>query len=390
LQHHSPSSEEEAAAIVRDAAARGARLAVEGGGTRSGLQRHNAETDRIATRGLAGVTLHEPSEMVISARAGTPLAMIETVLAEHGQHLPFEPMDHRAVYGTIGEPTIGAVAAGNISGPRRIQAGAARDSLIGLRFINGKGDLHRAGGRVMKNVTGLDLVKLQAGALGRLGLLTEATFKVLPRPRAATTLVLTGLKDDRAIEALAAALGSPFDVSGAAHRPGELGSVGQTFIRIENNPDSVDYRFGALANLLLPFGPVDRMDGQEHDRLWRDIRDVRDLADDPDAVIWRVSVKPSDGPLLVAELAAHRSVRALYDWGGGLVWLATGPDADAGALPLRALLTQLGGHARLERAPADLRARLGLLHPSSEAIRRLEDGIARALDPAGVFAAGGR
>ena len=244
---HRPRTESDVAEIVMDARAARTPLAIEGGNTRAGLGRPMQAPVTLSTSALSGITIYEPAEMVISARAGTPVSEIERALGEQGQMLPFEPMDHRALYGSAGDPTIGAVAACNISGPRRISSGAARDHLIGLRFVNGRAEAVKSGGRVMKNVTGLDLVKLVCGSHGTLGVITEVTFKLLPKPRRTATLVIEGLDDERAVACMSAALGSPFEISGAAHLPqGSIGESARTCLRIEHFPDSVAYRMEAL------------------------------------------------------------------------------------------------------------------------------------------------
>ena len=266
--------------MIAEAAARRTPLAVAGGATKEAVGRPAQTEATLSSAALTGVTLYEPAELVIAARAGTPLSEIVATLAGRGQQLPFEPMDHRVLLGSTGAPTIGAVAAANVSGPRRIMAGAARDSLIGVRFVNGQGEAVTSGGRVMKNVTGLDLVKLMAGSWGTLGFLTEVTFKVLPRPERVATLALSGLDDARAIAALCAAVASPFEVTGAAHLPAALdGAGGRTLLRIEGFSLSVDHRLDALRRLLKGFGAVDVVEGEAADALWRAVRDVAPLAE---------------------------------------------------------------------------------------------------------------
>src|SRR5947209_329451 len=315
----SPASEAEACNIIAEARAAKRPLAIEGGGTRAGLGRPAQVEATLSTKALGGITLYEPAELVIAAKTGTPLAEIEATLAARGQMLPFEPMDHRALLGTIGEPTIGGISACNISGPRRIQAGACRDHLIGVRLINGRGEIVKSGGRVMKNVTGLDLVKLNCGAYGTLGLLTELTYKVLPKPETAGTLALFGLDDARAIEAMSCALGSPFEVSAAAHLPAGIGSPQpRTLLRIENFAHSVDYRLRELQKLLAPFGDGLRLIEQEADALWRDIRNCLFFAEPRECAVWRVSSPPTRAASLVARLKRDLDFSHFHDWGGGL------------------------------------------------------------------------
>jgi glycolate oxidase FAD binding subunit len=381
-----PQSEREAAEMIRAAGAAGQPLIIAGSATRAELGRPPGNGQGLSSTGLNRVTMYEPVEMVFSAAAGTPLTAIEAMLAEKGQCLAFEPMDHRALYATQGEPTIGAIAACNISGPRRIAAGAARDSLIGLRLVNGRGEVIKSGGRVMKNVTGLDLVKLNAGAHGTLGFLTEVTFKVLPRAARQATLALHDLDDRRAVAALAAALGSPYEVSGAAHLPAGLaGQPALTLIRIENNSVSVSYRIGRLQTLLSGLGAAELVTESEADRLWRAIRDVEVFRDPPTDAVWRISLPPSRAPDLIARLGEEPGMRHYFDWGGGLVWLARPHESEARATALRAAVQLCGGHATLVRASAALRGSLPVFEPLAPALMRLSDGIKLAFDPGRIL-----
>lgn len=378
-----PQSEAELAALLREAREAKTPLAVEGGGTRRGLGRPVEAARCVSLRGLSGIVAYEPSEMVITARAGTPLAEIEAALAEKGQMLPFEPLDHRALFGSHGAPTIGAVAACNLSGPRRIQAGAARDALIGLRLVNGRGELVKSGGRVMKNVTGLDLVKLNCGAMGTLGALTEVTFKLLPRPERSATLSLQGLDDARAVEALSAALGSPFEPSGAAHVPAHAGEPARTLVRLENLDASISYRVVEMKNVLAPFGRPIQLNEDLADQLWREIRDASFFAGDSRAV-WRVSLAPSRAPAFVAALAASLACDHVFDWGGGLVWLACDAESDGGAKAIRAALNGRG-HATLVRAPDSLRASVDVFEPLAAPLMKITADVKASFDPAGLL-----
>ncbi|WP_407526817.1 glycolate oxidase subunit GlcE [Methylobacterium oryzisoli] len=384
---YEPRNEAEAAEIVAAAAARGERLRVVGGGTKAALGRPAQDEATLSAAGLTGITLYEPAELVIGARAGTPLAEVEARLAERRQMLPFEPMDYRALLGSSGEPTIGAVAAGNVSGPRRISAGAARDSLIGVRFVNGRGEAVKSGGRVMKNVTGLDLVKLMAGSWGTLGLLTEVIFKVLPTPERAATLVFAGLDDARAVEAMSLGLGSPFEITGAAHWPAGVGAgEARTFLRIEGFAASIDYRLGELRRLLRRYGNPEITDGEDAASLWAAVRDAAPFAaGQAEGAVWRISTAPGQGPALTAAVAARRAARWFYDWGGGLVWLLTDATGDAGAEAVRAAVAQAGGHATLVRAPEAVRAAVPVFEPLPEPLMRLTAGVKAAHDPAGLF-----
>ncbi|WP_170533780.1 glycolate oxidase subunit GlcE [Ruegeria atlantica] len=339
---------------------------IAGGGTR-GIGGPDAT---IHTAGLSGITLYEPGALTLVAQAGTPLAEIEAALEAEGQQLPFEPMDHRGLLGTGGEPTIGGVVAANISGPRRIQAGACRDFLLGVRYVDGKGQMIKNGGRVMKNVTGYDLVKLMAGSWGTLGILTEVSLKVLPKPESTATLAVQVADAEDAVQAMSAALKSPFEVNGAAYDPQD----GRTFLRIEGFSDSVSYRLGQLRSVLTGFGEVKEIPDPAD--LWQDLRDVKPFQS-LDGDVWRISVKPSDAPDVSMHLAADQ---LLFDWGGGLIWARVSQGTD-----LRARLGALDGHATLVRAGADTIEILGQFQPELAEVKALTRGLRQRFDPRGLF-----
>lgn len=378
------STEQAVADYVADAVKAGRPLTIEGGGTRSAITRPVQSDATLNLSGLTGITLYEPAEMVIGAWAGTPLSEIEAALAQKNQMLSFEPADYRAALGTSGEPTIGGVVAGNISGPRRLLAGAARDNLIGVRFVNGRGEIIKNGGRVMKNVTGLDLVKLQAGAWGTLGVLTEVIFKVTPCPPEGRTLLVEGLSDRQGIDLLGKAMGTPFEVNGAAHLPADGGKPARTLMRLEGFPDQLDYRIPALEGQLGVKGKT--IIGDEHKALWVGVRDIALFPANESSALWRISCPAMAGPDIVAAIAAHRPVKAFYDWSGGLVWLQTSLDDDAGAEVTRtACEPHSGAHATLFRAPPAIKANVPVFNPLEEAHMALTRSIKASLDPQGLF-----
>lgn len=388
-----PASEEEAAAVIRAYADQGRPLAISGGDTRSGFGNAVEAEGRLRSTGLAGIVAYNPGEMVMTARAGTPLAEVEAALAENNQMLAFEPMDHRPLMGTSGEPTIGGVFAANVSGPRRFVAGAARDSLLGIRFINGRGEIIKAGGRVMKNVTGLDLVKLLAGSHGTLGFLTEVTFRVPPRAKTEATVIISGLNDAEAAGAMAAAMALPVEVSGAAHLPltvtwkflaGKLPEGEATVLRVEGLPGSVESRSAKLLAAMAPFGQASKLDQAASQQLWQEIRDVAPYADGTARPVWRVSMAPDIGHQLVAALRLEAGVDAFYDWQGGLIWMRMEADPEAG-LVRRFVKALGGGHATLIRASAAARAAISAFHPQEEAVALLSRRVKEKFDPAGVF-----
>ncbi|KIC11717.1 2-hydroxy-acid oxidase [Leisingera sp. ANG-M1] len=357
-----PQSEAELAEMIAGASG---PLCIQGGGTR-GL---DVEGGVLSTRGLSGVELYEPGALTLVIKAGTPVAEVEALLAAENQRLAFEPMDCRGLLGTAGEPTIGGVIAVNVSGPRRIQTGAARDHLLGVRFVDGAGQAVKNGGRVMKNVTGYDLVKLMCGAHGTLGVLTEVSLKVLPQAEAMATVAVAGVGLSQAVAAMSAALGSPYDVTGAAYDPDSK----TAFVRVEGFGASVNYRSGKLAAELADLGDTSiTADGE---RLWQGIRDVSAFHG-KDGDVWRISVKPSDAVILAPRLEAEA---LQFDWGGGLIWARVAEGTD-----LRARIN-VPGHATLVRARADTRSRLGVFQPQPGPLAAISEGLRRQFDPKGIL-----
>lgn len=367
-------------------------LDVVGHGSKRGLGRAS-QTDRtLDVSEVRGVTLYEPGELVLSARAGTPMAQIETMLADNGQMMAFEPMDYGPLLGgPAGAGSIGGVFACNLSGPRRISHGAARDHALGARAISGRGEVFKSGGRVVKNVTGYDLPRLLAGSYGTLGVLSEVTLKVIPRPPTQETLIVFGLDADSSARAMSAAMGSSCEVSAAASIPAALAprlpqletDHSVVALRLEGFEPSVKARRAMLIQVLMPFGGVEVLEPQASAALWAGVRDVLPFAQTRERAVWRISTTPMAGPHLAAELAADLGAEAFCDWAGGLVWVQM-PDAQPQAEAVRARLAPHGGHATLVRADPAQRAG-AVFQPLEPAHAALSQRVKASFDPKGLL-----
>jgi glycolate oxidase FAD binding subunit len=368
-----PQTELELAEIV---AGTSVPLVIQGAGTKGTL----VAGERLSVAGLSGVELYEPGALTLVVQAGTPLAEIEAVLAGENQRLAFEPMDYCRLLGRTGAPTIGGVVAANVSGPRRIQAGACRDFLLGVRFVDGQGTLIKNGGRVMKNVTGYDLVKLMSGSWGTLGVLSQVSLKVLPMAETQATVMASGLTTADAVRVMSAALGSPFEVTGAAYDPVGPDGTPVVMLRVEGFAASVEYRAGRLRDLLAQNGEITITKAAGHsDALWKAVRDVGAFQARPGDV-WKLSVKPSDAPKIATSLDADG---LLFDLGGGLIWALVPEGTD-----LRRRMGSFGGHATLVRASGENRARLGMFQPQPAALEAISAGLRARFDPKGILNSG--
>ena len=387
-----PSDEPGIAAAVADAMAAREPMLVCGNGTKAGMLRPVQAARSLSTSNHTGITLYSPNELVIAARAGTPLADIEATLAQRGQHIIAEPPDLSSVFGATPPQTIGGVIATNLSGPRRVAWGAMRDHVLGIRAVNGRGEVIRSGGRVLKNVTGLDLCKLLAGSHGTLGVITEVTLKVLPAPESVGTVALPGLDPAAGVAAMSAALGSPFGVSAAAWLPPgasaripALAWLGRSvaLVRIEDFSPSVAYRTAKLRDLL-GRANAEILDETTSRPVWRAIRDLTPLAAGAGDAIWRVSVRPSAGPAVLGALGDAFGAHGFLDWGGGQVWIA-GPGTAAAHAAVEAAARAGGGTWMLMRATEPLRAAVDVIPAEPEPLARITRRVKTALDPQAIL-----
>ncbi len=377
-------------AAVQWALAEAKTLEIVGQGSKRGIGRAAQWDLSLDLSGLSGVTLYEPEELVLSAKAGTPLAEIEAQLAAHNQQLAFEPMDYGPLFGApAGRGTIGGTLAANLSGPRRIKAGAARDHFLGFTAVSGRAETFRSGGRVVKNVTGYDLCKVIAGSYGTLAAMTDVTVKVLPRAETERTLLVLGLDDAAAAQAMSAAMNSANDVSGAAHLPAGVAARvtgadrAVTALRIEGVAPSVTHRMGALETLLKSFGALATLDETTSRPFWASVRDVVPFCGDG-RTVWRISVPPARGHEIAAAIGEGEH---FYDWAGGLIWLAVASGHDGGAARVRGAIGG-NGHATLIRAPAALRASVAVFEPQTQGLAALTRRVKESFDPQGVLGPG--
>jgi glycolate oxidase FAD binding subunit len=386
---------------VRAAIASEQPLEIIGHGSKRLIGQPMATNALLDLSALNAVTLYEPNELIITVEAGAPLADVLSLIDSKNQQFAFEPINTSVLLGTPNIGTVGGMIGVGLAGPRRIKAGGARDHLLGAHAVSGFGDSFKAGGRVVKNVTGYDLCKLLAGSWGTLAVMTEVTLKVMPRPESERTLVLRGLDDVTANKAMTAALGSPFDVSGAAHVPGsalrgsagglgDLGSAGQavTLVRLEGITASVAHRATSLSQALEPFGVAEIVEDAASATIWSSVRDVQPFAASGPLgawPVWRIVCPPASGGALGQALARDTGGDVIYDWGGGLIWAALPPKPDAQAALVRARVEAAGGHAMLLRGSDEMRRTIDVFHPQKDGLAALGERVRHSFDPKNIL-----
>jgi glycolate oxidase FAD binding subunit len=387
--------------VVRAALASEQPLEIIGGGSKRVIGQPMATNALLDLSSLSAVTSYEPNELIITVQAGAPLADVLSLIDSKNQQFAFEPMNTAQLLGAPDIGTIGGMIGAGLAGPRRIRAGGARDHLLGAHAVSGFGDSFKAGGRVVKNVTGYDLCKLLAGSWGTLAVMTEVTLKVMPKAESERTLVLRGLDDLTANRAMTAALGSPFDVSGAAHVPNsafravqgalaDLGSPGQavTLLRLEGITASAADRAASLGASLGPFGTAEIIEDATSAAIWTSVRDVAPFAADGALgawPVWRIVCPPASGGALGQALARDTGGDVIYDWGGGLIWAALPPSTDASAGVLRSRVDAVGGHATLLRASEEVRRSVDVFHPQQDGLASLSERVRLSFDPKNIL-----
>jgi glycolate oxidase FAD binding subunit len=386
--------------VVRAAIASDQPLEIIGHGSKRQIGQPMATNAVLDLSALNGITSYEPNELIITVQAGAPLADVQSLIDSKNQQFAFEPVNTAGLLGGPVIGTIGGMIAAGLAGPRRIKAGGARDHLLGAHAVSGFGDSFKTGGKVVKNVTGYDLCKLLAGSWGTLAVMTEVTLKVMPKPESERTLVLRSLDAVTANRAMTAALGSPFDVSGAAHLPHSalraegafsgLGSPGQavTLLRLEGIAASAVHRAGSLRQALAPFGAIEILEDAASAAIWSSLRDVQPFAADGALgawPVWRIVCPPASGGALGERLARDTGGDVIYDWGGGLIWVALPPTPDAQAALLRQRVDAAGGHATLIRASEEVRGEVDVFHPQPGGLAALSERVRASFDPRNIL-----
>jgi glycolate oxidase FAD binding subunit len=390
VQRIQPESIQEVVDIVRSHAEARRPLAIEGSGSKNGLGRPVEADTLLSARGLSGINSYQPDELVLTAWSGTPMREIWNALAEKRQHLAFEPAAS-ALYGSGNEAgTIGGVLASNLSGPRRPSAGAARDHFLGFSAVNGLGEEFKAGGKVVKNVTGYDLPKLLAGSMGTLAVLLEVTVKVLPAPEKQRTVIVPVSDAATGHRCLTAQLQEAFEIDGAAVVPAAVTarssvdlvrapSSALAAMRLTGSPVSVADRCAALRSAIGM--PSEELHSARSQALWTEINEVASLLGAEMGALWRLSVPPASGAKIA--MALGQGEDWLMDWGGGRLWIARREASAEDAGLVRKVAATAGGHATLVRGSDELRRAINVF--PAEAPLTLLKRTKAAFDPHGIL-----
>lgn len=377
MEEFYPTSEEEVEEVVKWALASKTPLEILGSGTKQGIGHEVAAGAALHMDRLTGIISYEPGELVLSAWAGTPMDEINVALAAEGQQLAFEPPDYSQVLGSQGGGTLGGAVAAGFSGPRRLIAGGARDHVLGLTGVTGRGETFKIGGRVVKNVTGYDLSKLLTGSFGTLAAMTRVTVKVLPRPEAIRTLQVNGLAREAGLDLLRRAAASPFSVTGAALVDERASGSSGCFLRVEGRADEIDVRLKVMQTHLSVEGAA--IGSKASGDLWQGVRDLP--AWSTMDIIWRINLPRASAAEVAKRVDAEMGGDMFFDWAGARLWLALKGEAATNHEAIRKIARSAGGKAMLFKAPDDLKSDIPVFHPEPGALATLTTRIRDAFDP---------
>lgn len=394
MERLAPRTIEDLSAVIAAAVQASRPLHLVGRGTKAGLGHAVAADAVLDLSGFAGIEVYEPDEQIITLGAATPLAELEAALARHNQRLAFEPPDLGPLYGEPeGLGTIGGAIAANLSGPPRPRAGAARDHVLGLDAVTGRGEVFKAGGRVVKNVTGYDLPKLVAGSYGTLFAATRFTLRLAGQAPASVSALLLDLGPLEAGRLMQEIAGSALEPVAVAYLPADVAvhaghpqAAATVMVRFDGPADALDERIADLETLVGARAPLELVDEPASVELWKSVRDVADLLNGNERTIWRLVVPPAAGTGLAAELCSQlANCHWFADWAGGRLWLAVAPGGDGGASVIRPATARAGGHSTLMRASPALREKVPVFEPLPPARAALDARVREAFDPAGIL-----
>ena len=401
-----PANIRDLCAVIVSSAEQDARLRVYGADSKRGWsraccissQRSSQDIHALDMSGFDGVVLYEPEELILRAGAATPISGIQKHLRENQQELSFEPPDFASLYGgEAGRGTLGGVVACNLSGSRRVHAGAVRDCVLGVEAVSGRGEFFRSGGRVMKNVTGYDLPKLLTGSHGTLAVMTQITMKVLPASETSASVLLPNLEPEHAVVVMTQALSSAYGVSAVAYLPASVAmrampatTSNLTVLRLEGAEKSLSARVELLCKHIKEHGDSELLQNDESRALWSFIGDARFFASGVrrEDLLWRLFLPPSRSHRIDAFVRQMGEAYYFLDWGGGLAWLGISNEIKekrAACEKVAAFAREQGGYGILVRAPDELCGVFGGFSALGAVENALMERVRAAFDPDGIF-----
>jgi glycolate oxidase FAD binding subunit len=392
-----PAADWELASYLADATASGTSVQIVGSNTRAAYGRPSRAAARVSTHVMRGITAFDPTARIITVQGGTRLNDVTQELGEAGMMLAFEPVDMGPIYGFETDwMTVGGMIAVNVAGSRRIVAGSAADSIAGIKLVSGGGEIIQAGAATVGGRTGFDITRLAAGSMGTLGVIADVSLRVTALPERTATLVLLGLEGEIAVEAMGDALAECPGITGAVHLDQAMAArlanqdlAGQgeavTLLRVEaGSQPGLTQALERLYGQLAAYGEIFELDDDATAGLWQGLQRMCCIIPG-DAPVWRIAVRPSRAGDVVRGIRRYMTVDALYDWGGGLLWLVAPATADAGASEIRRVTASIGGAATLVRAGDDVRAAVDCFEPPDRGAETIARRLKAAFDPAGIL-----